>query len=65
MPRGKPAGIPCVQLTDDFACALFGHRDRPEICGRLRPTPTMCGVDRWQALAGLDRLEVLTRPAGA
>ena len=24
MPHGKPAGIPCVQLDEDFGCRLFG-----------------------------------------
>jgi len=62
MPHGKPAGVPCVQLTDDFRCAIFGRPERPEVCRRLRPVPTMCGMDRDAALANLDELERLTRP---
>lgn len=57
MPHGKPAGIPCVQLTDDYRCALFGDPRRPAVCGRLRPQPSMCGADRDQAMATLDDLE--------
>ena len=62
MPHGKPAGIPCVQLTPDLRCALFGKPERPAVCVSLRPTPGMCGADRLEALALLARLETLTNP---
>jgi hypothetical protein len=63
MPFGKPAGIPCVQLTDDFRCALFGKPERPAVCASLRPSETMCGASRGEALRRLERLEVLTTPS--
>ena len=62
MPHGKPAGIPCVQLRDDYSCALFGQPSRPAVCRGLRPTPSMCGDDRASAMAHLGELERLTRP---
>lgn len=62
MPLGKPAGMRCVQLTDDNACAIFEQPGRPEICRRLRPSPSMCGADRDQALLLLGVLELATRP---
>jgi Fe-S-cluster containining protein len=58
MPHGKPAGIACVQLTDDFACAIFGLPERPAICQRLRPSLSMCGASR----VTLSALENATRP---
>jgi Fe-S-cluster containining protein len=61
MPAGKPAGIRCVQLTDDYRCALFGHAKRPACCGGLQPSPEMCGKSRVEALVWLDRLEAATR----
>jgi len=61
MPSGKPAGIRCVQLTDDYRCALFGRPERPACCGGLQPSPEMCGQSRVEALAWLDRLEAATR----
>lgn len=61
MPHGKPAGVPCVQLTDDFRCALFGRPERPAFCASLRPTEEMCGAHRGEALAFLTRLEVATQ----
>lgn len=60
MPNGKPAGVPCVQLTDDRRCALFGDPRRPAVCRQLRPEPAMCGADRDAALAYLDALEAAT-----
>jgi Fe-S-cluster containining protein len=62
MPNGKPAGIACVHLTDDYACAIFGQPERPEVCQRLRPSWSMCGAHREVALATLDALETATRP---
>jgi len=61
MPRGKPAGVPCVQLTPDLRCAIFGRPERPAVCASLRPTEEMCGRDRSEALARLALLERLTR----
>lgn len=63
MPDGKPAGVRCVQLTDDNRCKLFGKPERPTVCVRLRPEPEMCGENAEQALAYLIRLEEITRPA--
>lgn len=65
MPHGKPAGMPCVQLDDDLRCRLFGDPARPAVCASLRPSPSMCGASRTQALAHLAELEAATAPGGA
>jgi len=62
MPNGKPAGIPCVQLMDDFRCAIFGRADRPQVCSSLRPSQSMCGSTRNEAMTSLDELEHATLP---
>jgi hypothetical protein len=62
MPEGKPAGVRCVQLTDDNLCKLFGLPERPEVCARLRPLPEMCGESREQAMVYLTWLEQETAP---
>ncbi len=62
MPDGKPAGVRCVQLTDDNRCKLFGLPERPAVCVRLRPSEEMCRDSAEEALAGLAELERLTRP---
>lgn len=62
MPAGKPAGVRCVQLTDDHRCALFGQPERPACCTGLQPSTQMCGSDRTQALRWLTWLERATAP---
>ena len=63
MPDGKPAGVPCVQLDAEMRCRLFGRPERPAVCGGLRPSREMCGVDAREALLWLTRLEAETRPS--
>jgi len=63
MADGKPAGVRCVQLSDDNRCRLYGVRERPEVCVRLRPEPEMCGESRQEALSHLAMLEVATAPS--
>jgi hypothetical protein len=60
MPNGKPAGVRCVQLTEHYRCAIFGKPERPEVCRRLRPSPSMCGANRAEAMAMLEALESAT-----
>jgi len=62
MPNGKPAGVRCVQLGEDYRCGLFGKPERPAICGRLQPRRDMCGYDRDTALKTLAALELATDP---
>ncbi len=62
MPQGKPAGVRCMHLTEDYRCALFGTPERPDVCTRLRPMPEMCGETRTEALAYLEWLERETAP---
>jgi uncharacterized protein len=63
MPSGKPAGVRCVQLTEDNRCAIFGDPRRPAVCASLQPEPAMCGTNRAHALAWLARLETATSGA--
>jgi Fe-S-cluster containining protein len=60
MPNGKPAGVRCMQLTQDNDCAIFGDPRRPAVCASLKPEPAMCGSDRVHALAWLAQLETTT-----
>ena len=62
MPHGKPAGVACAQLTDDYRCALFGDPRRPAVCVSLRPEPAMCGTTRDEAMVMLAALEMATQP---
>jgi hypothetical protein len=40
----------------------FGRPERPAFCVGLRPSLEMCGTDRHQAIAWLERIERLTAP---
>ena len=62
MPGGKPAGVRCVQLTDDNRCALFGSPDRPLVCASLQQSAEMCGVSNQAAMIHLTLLERTTAP---
>lgn len=54
---GKPAGVRCIHLTEDFRCAIFTHPDRPEVCDRFKAEPEICGENRQEALTILFDLE--------
>jgi uncharacterized protein len=67
MPNGKPAGVPCVQLLDDYKCAIFGKPERPVFCASLQPSAEMCGDEslenqREYAMTWLTKLEADTKP---
>lgn len=61
MPNGKPAGVRCVQLSDDNLCRLFGDPSRPAVCERFDYDAEVCGEHREEALATLNWLESTTR----
>jgi len=63
MPDGKPAGVPCVQLTPDRKCKLFGKPERPAVCVALGASEDMCGGTNEEAFLRLHELERLTRPS--
>jgi uncharacterized protein len=65
MPKGKPAGVRCVQLDEDMRCKIFTSPLRPACCSGLQPQAQMCGVSREEALLWLTRLEAATEPHGA
>ena len=64
MPFGKPAGVPCVQLDENYGCRIFGQPERPAVCASLRPSDSMCGLRREDALSDLSRLEQDTSSPG-
>ena len=60
MPDGKPAGVRCVQLSEDNRCLLFGDPRRPNICEQFRASEEVCGSSRVQALQLIAELEAYT-----
>ena len=60
MPDGKPAGVPCIHLTGDRRCALFGRPERPAVCAAFHATTSLCGDSSADAFARLTALEAET-----
>ncbi len=57
MPAGKPAGVRCVQLTDDYRCKIFAAATRPLVCQQFQAERDVCGQNRTEALLILKSLE--------
>ena len=57
MPRGKPAGVRCIHLTDDYLCGIYNDPDRPKVCADFQADPEVCGNSRNEALRLLQELE--------
>lgn len=57
MPEGKPAGVRCIQLSEDNLCRIFSSPLRPRVCASLKPSPEMCGEDDRAAMEYLTKLE--------
>jgi Fe-S-cluster containining protein len=62
MPGGKPAGVPCIHLADDFRCMIYKHPDRPKVCDDFKADPDVCGTSRREAMILLGALENGTSP---
>ncbi len=57
MPQGKPAGVRCVQLTDDYRCKIFDNPERPKVCAGFMAEELFCGKSREDAFVILGELE--------
>jgi len=55
MPDGKPAGVRCIHLQEDYSCGIY--KQRPGVCVDFRAEELVCGQDRQEAIAILSRLE--------
>jgi hypothetical protein len=62
MQRGKPAGMRCIQLTEDNRCRIFDSDLRPAVCSSLCPSIDMCGNSADEAMQRLLEWELLTKP---
>jgi len=62
MPKGKPAGVRCANLSDDNLCKIFADPNRPQLCDDFKPGLDVCGTTRKEALLLIERLELETAP---
>jgi hypothetical protein len=56
MPDGKPSGVKCIHLLDDYTCAIYGDPSRPKVCIDFKPEPEFCGSSREEAMSLLASL---------
>ncbi len=57
MPNGKPAGVRCIQLSEDNLCKIFEQPDRPALCDAFKATEDVCGTSNDEALRLISLLE--------
>ncbi len=57
MPNGKPGGVACIHLSEDFQCLIYNHPERPTVCKNFKAEVDICGTSREEALFLLGKLE--------
>jgi uncharacterized protein len=50
MDEGKPAGIRCIHLLEDYKCAIYTYPEKPKVCTDFKAEPDFCGNDREEAM---------------
>lgn len=65
MPDGKPAGVTCIHLSDEYQCLIYDHSDRPRVCNDFKADPDVCGTTREEAMILLGDLEQGTSASGS
>jgi hypothetical protein len=42
--------VRCLHLSVEMLCALFGLPGRPDVCGRFKAEPEVCGSSQDEAI---------------
>jgi hypothetical protein len=56
MPGGKPAGVRCLHLLDDYRCDIYNDQDYPRVCAGFNAEKEFCGDNREEAMRILGSL---------
>jgi Fe-S-cluster containining protein len=56
MANGKPAGVRCIHLMDDYQCAIYNEATKPIVCTGFNAEPEFCGSSREEAMRILGSL---------
>lgn len=62
MENGKPAGVRCVNLTQDGLCGIFLSPNRPIVCGSFQASIETCGETAEEAFLLITEMERMTAP---
>jgi uncharacterized protein len=57
LPEGKPAGVKCVHLDEEYKCSIFTSPVRPKVCDGFKAEEILCGSCREEAMKLLTALE--------
>ncbi len=57
MPDGKPAGVRCIHLLDDYRCAIYNN-GKPKVCEEFTAEKEFCGSIRDEAMRILGSLSL-------
>ena len=60
MPDGKPAGVKCIHLREDYSCGIY--EKRPKVCIDFQAEELVCGDNPQEAFNILSRLEQESDP---
>ena len=61
MPGGKPAGVRCIHLLEDYKCAIYNYSSKPKVCTDFNAEPEFCGSGREEAMKILGSLDSPTQ----
>jgi len=50
MPDGKPAGVRCIHLLDNYRCDIYNGQGYPRVCAGFNAEKEFCGSNRDEAM---------------
>jgi hypothetical protein len=56
MLKGKAAGVRCINLMDDYRCAIYNDPGYPKVCKGFKAEKEFCGSCREEAMKILGSL---------
>ena len=56
MPDGKPAGVRCINLIDNYRCAIYNDSGKPQVCTDFKAELEFCGSTHEEAMKILGSL---------
>jgi uncharacterized protein len=59
LPDGKPAGMRCIHLLDDYRCAIYNLPGKPKVCSDFKAEDEFCGSSGEEAMRILGSLSGL------
>ena len=56
MAGGKPAGVKCIHLSDNYECGIYQTDSKPKVCTDFTAEEEFCGSTREEAMKILGSL---------